>query len=323
MNDQVPAHHSEIPPADQQGNTSQMELAKPDRVGQATSIEQSRAVAEVQAAAVMARQFPRDLTAAINEMRQSCAQYRLAERAFFKFPRGGESVSGETIHLARELARCWGNVIHGARAMIRDDVHGQSEMITYAQDIQTNTKSETVFIVPHKRDKKGGAVTLVGMRDIYENNSNTAARRLRENIFAMLPPWFKEEAKEICMKTLEAGQSGLSLPQRVSKCIEAFESVHIRQEQLEKKVGRISGKWTAMDVAQLGVTFKSIERGEISKEDEFGPDGSITTAADVAKNKPGKKKAAPKEKTPPSEDDPSQGPNGEILDDDNPFPGDR
>jgi hypothetical protein len=82
----------------------------PERVGQGTAVEQSRAVAEVQAAIVVAQQCPRNISAAIAEMRQVCTQPFLAERAFYRFPRAGGAVTGPSVHLARALASCWGNV---------------------------------------------------------------------------------------------------------------------------------------------------------------------------------------------------------------------
>ena len=239
--------------------------------GQATMVKQSRAVAEVQAAVVIAQQRPRDIQAAMEQMRMSSAMPYLAERAFFRFPRGGQSVSGKSVHLARELARCWGNVVYGVKELRRDDAARESEMMAYAWDIQTNARNETVFIVPHMRDKRGGAEALTDMRDIYENNANNGARRLRECIFAVLPPWYVEEAAELCSRTLKDG-GGKPLPNRIADCIAAFRGIGITKEQMERKTGRASGMWTPEDVAQLGVVFKSIQRGEISKDEEFPRD---------------------------------------------------
>lgn len=242
--------------------------AAPARVGQGTAVEQSRAVAEVQAAIVVAQQCPRNISAAIAEMRQVCTQPYLAERAFFRFPRGGKTVSGPSIHLARALASCWGNVDYGLVEMRRDDEYGESEMKAYAWDVEKNTRTSSTFIVPHKRDQQGGPKQLTDMRDIYENNANNGARRVREAIFAILPPWFVEEAKELCGQTLRDG-GGKSLPQRVADAIRAFEGIGITADRIEAKFGRESGKWTDHDVAQLGITFRSIQQGEVTAEDEF------------------------------------------------------
>ncbi|KUH38418.1 MULTISPECIES: hypothetical protein [Streptomyces] len=240
----------------------------PARLGQGTAVEQSRAVAEVQAAIVVAQQCPRDISAAIAEMRQSCAQPYLAERAFFRFPRAGQTVSGPSVHLARELARCWGNVQYGLAELRRDDEYGESEMQAFAWDVQKNSRTSSTFIVPHKRDQKGGPKQLTDMRDIYENNANNGARRVREAIFAILPPWFVEEAKELCARTMRDG-GGKPLNIRIADAVKAFEGMGVTADRIETKLGRPTGKWTEHDVAQLQVIYRSVQQGEVSVDDEF------------------------------------------------------
>jgi hypothetical protein len=244
----------------------------PDRVGQGTAVEQSRAAAEVQAAVVVAQQCPRNLQAAIAEMRQSCQQTTLADRAFYRYSRGkNNTVTGPSVHLARELARCWGNVQYGLVELRRDDLYGQSEMQAFAWDVQTNSRNSSTFIVPHRRDTRDGSRQLTDMRDIYENNANNGARRVREAIFAILPPWFVEEAKDICNQTLKHG-GGKPLEQRIADAIRLFGDMGITVDQIETKLGRPSDKWIEHDVAQLGVIYKSIQRGEVTAEDEFPPE---------------------------------------------------
>lgn len=105
------------------------------------------------------------------------------------------------------------------------------------------------------------------------------ARRLREAIFGILPPWFVEEAKELCAKTLADG-GGKPLAQRVADAIKRFEDLGITADQIEQKLGRPSSKWTEHDVAQLVVTYKSLQRGEITRDEEFPP--VRVTAAEIA-----------------------------------------
>jgi|GEM_PF-3835871 len=97
------------------------------------------------------------------------------------------------------------------------------------------------------------------------------ARRLREMIFAVLPVWFREEAAAICRKTLEDG-GGKPLVQRRADLVAAFESIGVTPAQIERKVGRKIDALTAEDVATLGVVFKSIKRGEVSRDEEFPRD---------------------------------------------------
>jgi hypothetical protein len=258
----------------------------PDRIGQGTAVEQARAVAQVQAQVLVAQQCPRDIDTAIREMKQSCTQQELADRAFYRYARGGENITGPSVKLARELARCFGNVEYGETELRRDDEYGQSEMQAFAWDLERNTRAVRTFIVPHRRDTRNGSKPLTDARDVYENNANAAARRLREAIFAILPPWFIDRAVDLCNQTLANG-GGIPLATRITNCIDKFDAIGIHREQLEQKLGRPAGRWSDHDVAQLGVIFKSVQRGEISADDEFPP--QQVTAAEIT----GKQAAAP------------------------------
>ncbi len=271
------------------------QAARPDSITQATAVEQARAVAEVQAAIVVAQQCPRSVPAAIASMRQSCEQKSLAERAFFRFPRASQTVTGPSVHLARELARCWGNIQSGITELRRDDASHTSEMQAWAWDVQTNTRSSHTFVVPHKRDTKKGVQDLNDMRDIYENNANNGARRLREAIFNVLPTWFTEEAKDLASKTIREG-GGKPLPTRIADALKAFGGLGVDEKMLTAKVGRPSAEWNEFDVAQLLVTYTSLSRGEITIDDEFAPDRvTVEEIADQAPTaatvKPGRRKS--------------------------------
>lgn len=283
--------------------TTSPALPVPGRLGQATAVEQTRAAAEVAAAVHVAQQCPRNVQSARAAMLDSCDRKYLAEKAFYRFPRAGGVVSGASVHLARELARCWGNVQYGISELRRDDDFGQSEMQAWAWDVQTNTRASTTFIVPHARDKKDPKTRenlrepLPELRDIYENNANNGARRVREMIFSVLPPWFAEEAQETCRATLEKGD-GKPLAVRVSDAIDAFARLDITPDQMEQKLGRPRSAWTEYDVAQLQVMYRSLRRGEISREDEFPP--PRVTAAEITAAAPNAApQARPAEVSPP------------------------
>lgn len=251
-------------------------LPAPTRVGQATAIEQGRAVAEVVAAVRVAQEVPRDMLRVQAQMEISCTNKSMAERAFFAVPRAGKTVSGPSVHLARELARCFGNFQSGLKEMHRDDVEGMSEMMAYAWDVENNTRSELTFIVPHKRDrtdKRTGDKTpeaLVSLADIYTNNANQGARRLRTVILGLLPEWYVDRAKTLCTKTLEDG-GGIPLPRRIAEMVAWYDKQGIVRSQLEQNRGRASGEWTDHDVAQLSILGKSLKSGEISRDEAFPP----------------------------------------------------
>lgn len=266
--------------------------------GQATMVEQARAVAEVRGAIMVAQDCPRDLIRARHQMLESCAIPTLAEKAFWRFPRGNKyneetkkwepnMLTGSSIFLMRELARCWGNVQYGIDEMRRDDAGGVSEMRAWAWDVQTNTRSSNTFIVPHTRDTKKGTEKLTDTRDVYENNTNQASRRLRTCIVAILPPWFVFDAEEACRETNKSG-GGVPLVRRIEGVLSAF--AHLRQpvtrKQLEMKLGRLVSEWDGEDVALLTTVGRSLKAGETTRDEEFPPERVESTAGLVPGEKP-------------------------------------
>lgn len=270
-------------------------LPQPARIGQGTAIEQSRAVAEVYAAVMIARDMPRSVSRAVRAMEEACAQPELAAKAFYAFPRSGKTVKGPSIHLARELARCWGNIQYSVAELRRDDDHGQSEMLAYAWDLESNTRPSAIFIVPHKRDTKDGPKTLTDMRDLYENNANNGARRVRECIFAVLPVWFRERAEALCLHTAANG-GGKPHAERVSNILKWLETVNVTEADAARKLGRPSNDWTGADLAELGVLLDSIKQGTVTREEAFpsGLDADEVRAAALA----AAKSAAPEQGPP-------------------------
>lgn len=262
----------------------------PSRIGQATAVEQSRAIAQVQAMVVVAQQCPRNVPRAIEDMRDSCRRKELADNAFYRYPKGGSVVSGPSIKLARELARVWGNIEYGVSELRRDDDYGQSELLAFAWDVQTNARNSSTVINPHKLYTGGGGRQLTELRDIYDNNANVGARRVREAIFAVLPTWFVEEAIELCNRTLSDG-GGVPLARRIANAIEVFGNLGVTVPQLETKLGAPSAKWTDQDVAQLRVIRQSLMRGEIRKDEEFPP--PRVTATEITGNGAGNGAGAP------------------------------
>lgn len=251
------------------------------RAGQSTQIEQARAMAQVHAMMRMAQEFPRDPRLVWTRMEDACGQMELAERAFYRFPRDGQQLTGGSVHLARELAGCWGNIDFGVSELARDDYKGESEMIAQAWDLERCLRSFSTFIVPHKRDiKNNKTTTLLSMRDIYENNANAGARRLREAIFAVLPLRFCLEAQKLCTKTLEDKNSAVPMHERVEELVNWYANKGVKSDQLRDKVGKPIGQWAAGDLALLRVIMHSLHAHETTIELEFPT--VFTRAEDIA-----------------------------------------
>jgi len=231
------------------------------------AIESERAIAEAQAKMVIAKRFPRDEGACFAHAMQACQRPTLAAAAFYSYPRGGETVSGPTIRLAEELARCWGNIEYGIRELSRKD--GVSEMQAFAIDLETNIHSVQNFTVRHLRDKRGGAKELTDERDIYELTANMGGRRLRARILAILPPDLKEAAIEQCKATI-AGGGGVPLSDRIKKMAVAFEKLGVSSELLTKRLGHKIDTTTPEEFAELVGIYTSLKDGVTKVSDWFG-----------------------------------------------------
>jgi hypothetical protein len=291
-----------------------MPVGAPDHISQTTAVEQSRAVAQVLAAYQRADVRPRDRRLAVQEMREVCALLPLAQRAFFSYSRGQGNVTGPTIHLARELARIWGNLDYGLGEMRRDDAGAYSEMQAFALDLQTNVRVSTTFTVPHKRDRKKGQEpdVLTDLRDIYENNANMGSRRVRAQLYAVLPKWFTDEAETLCRETLRRGESGVTLVERIDKAIVLCRDLGVNEKRLAARIGKPSASWTPDDVAELGIIYATIQRREQTAEDAF-PDEHVT-AAEIAAQANARKAGQDAPSAPPA----AQAGSGDVPD---PFDG--
>jgi len=249
-------------------------VAQLDRINQGTvAIEASRAIAEAQGKLVIAKRFPRDEVAAYAKAMEACQRPKMAEKAFYAFPRGGQTVEGATIRFAEELARCWGNIDYGIKELSQDD--GKSEMQAYAWDLETNAQSVQNFTNPHQREQGKKMVTLTSQRDIYENNANMATRRLRARILAILPSWFVEDCIAECKKTL-AGQNDTPLVDRVKKMVVQFAKLGVTQEQIEHRLKRKIDTMNADDFTEYIGIYNAIKQNESRISDWFEAEKEAT-----------------------------------------------
>ena len=245
-------------------------MAQMDKINQGTvAIEASRAIAEAQGKLVIAKRFPRDEVEAYAKAMEACQRPTMAAKAFYSFPRGGQTVEGPTIRFAEELARCWGNIDYGIKELSQDD--GKSEMQAYAWDLETNAQSVQNFTNPHQREQGKKMVNLTSQRDIYENNANMATRRLRSRILAILPSWFVEDAIEECKKTL-AGRNDTPLIDRVKKMVVAFAKIGVTQEQIENRLKKKIDTMNADDFVEYTGIYNAIKQGESKIAEWFESD---------------------------------------------------
>jgi hypothetical protein len=233
--------------------------------GAVVATEQQRAIAEVQAAMMLARANPRDERKAMDRILMSCARPSLAEQAVYQYARGGTDISGPSIRLAEAIAQAWGNLQYGVRELSRD--HENATVQAYAWDLETGTRREVTFQVPLVRSTKKGSYRLEDPRDIYETVANQGARRVRACILALIPGDVVDAAVEQCEATMKA-KADVS-PESIRKMVEAFAAVGVTREQIELRIQRRLDSITPAQVVQLKKIYASLRDGMSNVSDWF------------------------------------------------------
>lgn len=240
-----------------------------------------RSVAEVQAALVIAKQFPRNPIEAYDRVMNACQRPGLAQSAVYSYARGGSSISGPSIRLAEMLAQNWGNIQYGIRELSSEN--DESTVEAFAWDVETNTRQTKVFQVPHKRYTRNGSKKLEDPRDIYELVANNGARRLRACILGVIPGDVVDAAVDQCEKTIHA--SADTSPEGVQKLVVAFEQFNVTKADIEGFIQRRVDAITPANVVSLRKIFTSLRDGISSPKDWFKNVSAEKSEQSVAKPK--------------------------------------
>lgn len=250
-------------------------------------IAHSQALAkhEIESALVIAQRMPRDEAQAEQRIMRACSSPRFSAMVQYSYPRGsGENrqiIKGPTVKVARELARCWGNIRWGTD-IIADDEETRT-LRSWAWDLETNAKTsrDTTFKKLIYR-KKGGWVKP-DERDLRELSERMAAFAIRNCLLDVLPEELVALALETSQKTLE-GKAAKDPTEARRQISEAFRTLGVSVKDLEQYLGHSLTQCSPAEIAELRPIYKSILDGQtkwvdyVSDEDEpekKKPTGSI------------------------------------------------
>lgn len=244
--------------------------------------DMERAVQEVQAALVIAQRFPRNERLARDNIMIECSRPALAAQASFQFPRGGQSVSGPSIRMAESAARHWGNMEYGIRELERTD--DGSQMEAFAWDLQTNTRVRREFFAPNIRwTKTDGAKLLEDPRDLYENNANLGARRVRACILELIPGDVIDAAMAKAQETLKANVD--TSADGIQKAVAVFSRWGVSADHIAARYRKNIEALTAGELVDLRKIANSLKDGMSKPADWFEmaaaskPENSATVEA--------------------------------------------
>ena len=288
----------------QPGGEVALSSAKELQVASAISMAQH----EIEAPLVVAKRFPRSEDLAFQKLMVACGRASFAADAVYSFPRGGETVTGPSVNLAREAARIWGNIEFGLH-IIRDDA-GSMLIRGWAWDKETNVRvnhEDSFNKLIQRKDKKTGVTTWVvpDERDLRELVNRRGAILVRNSLLQIMPKDLIEDALYTCKLAME--KAATDDPEAARKrLLVDFGALGVSVEQIEKKLGHPFAQSTPKQIAELRGICKSIQDGnttwaEYVKEEpptNGGTNGGPEKPVDPAPKKPSTlgdtlKKAAP------------------------------
>lgn len=244
-----------------------------------TTTASSREAFEIQSMMVIAKQFPRNEMQVLDLILNDCQRPGLAEKALYSYSRGGTDVTGPSIHLAKAIAKRWGNMKSGIVEL--EQRNGESVCEAYALDLESNYKESKTFTVPHIRHTKKGSYKLEDPRDIYELVANNGSRRERACLLSVFPGDIVEAAVRQCEMTMKANAD--VSPENVKRMVDRFSTEFgVTKEQIEKRIQRRTDAITPAQMISLRNIYNSLKDGMSSPADWF--EVVETAAADNKKD---------------------------------------
>lgn len=234
----------------------------------------AREESEVKAAVVLARNFPRDEQRAFVAMQRSAKRPAFAEGALYSFRRGTTAITGPSVKLAREMARCWGNLQHGIRLLSMDAEYGHVE--GWCWDLQTNTRvaSEAKF---KRLIQRGGEWVEPDERDLRELVARHGAVCVRNSILQLMAPDVVDELQRMCLDTNRKAAEGdieEDRDQVLRSLAAAFSNTGVTTKMLEQYLGHALEVITPAELVDLRAVFTALRDGTAERTAYFDMPGA-------------------------------------------------
>lgn len=225
--------------------------------------------ANVDSQVATAKQYPRDLTRAVNNsIAMATMDYNTAQSCGYALPRGGKPITGPSVHLAKLIVSNWGNIRAEAKVVQITDKQVISRGTCW--DLENNVA--TAFEVRRSIIGKGGKRFTDDMITVTGNAANSIA--YRNAVFSVIP-------KAITDKVYQAAQHFITgdlsdedkVVARRKKCIDFFKDEY---GITEDEVVMLCGKQTVNQIKAdqiallLGIT-QSLKDGDTTVDELMKP----------------------------------------------------
>lgn len=239
------------------------------------------AKAQVEARFVMAMHRPRSFDLARERVLKSCDRPGFADKAIYRKPQGGQTITGLSIRFAEEVLRAWGNVEITADVIYDDDERVIVKVT--ATDLETVcSESDSAVITKRvERKSRGGAAPqgreIIGSRLNSYNETTFIVRATDDEVMVkvaavksklirnvglrLIPADILEEARAACEATTER-ETVQDLPGARAKMIGAFGKLQpaVLADELSKFLGHDVKQASVAEMAELRQVFAAVSQ---------------------------------------------------------------
>lgn len=275
---------------------------------------------EIEVRVMLAQRFPRVEDESFRKVASSLARPDFAAIAYYEMPAFGKGKNAKpipvrSVHLAREMMRCWRNMSSGLIIVAEDQE--TATVRGFAWDMESNTFRFEDISVPklvQKRqyDQDGNHTGTIWVKaDANEFRrlcANMGARTERNSIFRLIGAHYVDAAVAIAKATCVAAARA-NLSTALKGLLVAFERIGIFLGEIEQYLGCKIAEATPEQITELEGIGRAIKAGEAKWSDYTRKDpeiingnielSQITKSADENRGHDRAAPQAPKEPEPP------------------------
>lgn len=194
-----------------------------------------------------------------------------AQTCTYSVPRGGKAITGPSVHLAKILAQCWGNLRIEAKVVDISGTQITSEAVCF--DLENNIAIKTQ--VKRSITDKTGRRFKEDMITVTGNAANSIA--LRNAILAVIPRPIVDSVYKAAIETITGDVSDATKLKKKARTVidRMMGTYNVTEAQVLKIIGKAAIDFvTAEDLSTLIGVGTAIKDGDTTVEAVFNSGGS-------------------------------------------------
>jgi hypothetical protein len=231
-----------------------------------------------------AKAYPRNVKRALdNSIIMATMDTETAQTCSYSLPRGGKTISGASVHLAKILAQNWGNLRVEAKVISIEPKQITSQAVAFDLENNLAIKVEVKRSIVDRTGKRFNDDMIV----VTGNAGNSIA--LRNAILSVIPKAIVDKVYNEAKNKITGDISDKTkLMAKRKQVLDGFKDVYgVSEAEVLKVIGKASIEHIDSDniVTLIGIA-QAIKDGDTSVDDMFRPKTTKTSATETKEVEP-------------------------------------